>query len=305
MLLPKRKTLFSIAKIIVPISILVLLSYEAREILKDFDWEILSHFWDRLSLSKLIFIFILGLVSLIPMFFYDVILMQIFHIRIPKRKSFFYSLSANAFSNLVGFGGVAGATLRSYFYRKYIQTNVPYIQIIAKMSLFYLTGLSILSWLIAFSDMHIYSEVKLIKFAVWGVAAYSPILLIIFFLKKSFWNLGDLKRGYISELMAVSLFEWIFVVICIWGIANILGVSVSLLIIFPIVIISACAGIISMIPGGIGSFDLVFLIGMETKGVPAEISLLILMLYRLSYYILPALLGTPFVIQHLYFKRKQ
>ena len=298
MLLKKHKHLVKFLKILIPIFILFILTFESKEIFKDFNWQLLTLYLDRLALNKLIFILILGLISLLPMFFYDVILLQIFHIYIPKRKLIFFSLAANAYSNLIGFGGVAGTTLRSFYYKSFVRNDTPYIQTLAKLSLFYLSGLSLLSWIIAFSDMHVYSEVKFIKFAVWAIAIYTPILLIVFLLKKSFWNLEHVKRGYISELMAVSLFEWLFVVICIWGIANFLGVSVAFTTVFPIVIISACAGIISLIPGGIGSFDLVFLIGMETKGVPAELSLLIIMFYRLSYYIVPAILGTPFIMRH-------
>lgn len=303
MLLPKQKTLVKYLKILIPIFILFILAFESKEIFKDFNWQLLNHYLDKLALNKLFFILFLGLISLTPMFFYDVILLQIFHIYIPKRKLIFFSLAANAFSNLIGFGGVAGTTLRSFYYKSHVRNDTPYIQTIAKLSLFYLSGLSILSWITVFSDMHVYSEVKFIKIAVLAIALYTPILLIVFFLKKSFWNLGHVKRGYISELMAVSIFEWLFVVICIWGIANFLGVSVPFTKVFPIVIISACAGIISLIPGGIGSFDLVFLIGMETKGVPAELSLLIIMFYRLSYYIIPAILGTPFIMRHFMVKK--
>jgi len=300
----KKKSIFTFLKILFPIFILLLLNYEAKELFKDFNWDLLNIYLNKLTKSNIIVILILGLVCLIPMYFYDVILLKIFHIHIPKRKLIFYSLSANAFSNIVGFGGVAGATLRSYYYKRYVQDNTPYIVIIAKLSLFFLTGLSILSWLIVFSDFHVYSEIRFIKFAVWAIAAYTPLFMLFFLFGKSFWNFKKLDRGYISELIAVSVFEWLFVVICIWGIANLLGVTVSIAEIYPIVVISACAGIISLIPGGIGSFDLVFLIGMETKGFPTELSLLIIMFYRLSYYIFPVILSSPFLIFQLFMKKK-
>ena len=287
----------------VPIFILLLLSFEANELFKDFNWDLLNIYLDRLTIHNIILILLLGLVCLSPMYFYDIILIKIFNIQIPKRKLIFYSLSANSFSNLVGFGGVAGATLRSYYYSGYLQNDTPYIRIIAKLSLFFLTGLSILTWLIVFSDFHVYSEIRLIKFAVFAIAAYAIIMGLSFIFGKSFWNMEILNRGFISELISVSIFEWLFVVICIWGIANILGVYVSFSTIFPIVVISACAGIMSLIPGGIGSFDLVFLIGMETKGFPTELSLLIIMFYRLSYYLFPVLLSTPFLLHQLLWRK--
>ncbi len=305
MALFKKKSFFTLLKVLLPIFILLLLNYEAKELFRDFNWDLLNIYFDKLTKQNIVLILILGLICLTPMYFYDAILVKIFHIQIPKRKLIFYSLSANALSNFVGFGGVAGATLRSYYYKKYVHDNTPYITIIAKLSLFFLTGLSILSWMIVFSDFHVYSEIHLVKFAVWAIAAYTPLFLLFFLFGKSFWNFKKLDRGYISELIAVSIFEWLFVVICIWGIANLLGLKVTLIEIFPIVIISACAGIISLIPGGIGSFDFVFLIGMETKGFPTELSLLIIMFYRLSYYLFPVILSSPFLLFQLFRKRKK
>jgi phosphatidylglycerol lysyltransferase len=296
----KQKTFLSLAKFLVPIFILLFISYEAKGMFDDFNWALLELYLDRLSPQKVVLIIALGLAALFPMYFYDEILQRLFRIKVPKKKLLFYSLSANAFSNLIGFGGVAGATLRSYFYKNYLAGGTPYIKIIAKLSLFYLTGLSLLSWMIIFSDLHLYEDVKLIKIAVWGIAAYTPVLLAIYFFKTSFWNLKHIKKGYAAELLAVSLLEWLFIIFCIWGIAKSLEVSIPFFVIFPIVIISACAGIASMIPGGIGSFDFVFLIGLESQGIPTELGLLILMFYRLSYYIVPVFIGTPFVMNQIW-----
>ncbi|MBS4189616.1 UPF0104 family protein [Bacillus sp. FJAT-49705] len=304
MSLLKRKNVYKVAKIFVPFLILFLIGLEAKGLFKDFNWDLINHYLDRLSIQNILMMLIIGLIALFPMFFYDVILLNIFHVKLPKSKLLFYSLSANTYSNLVGFGGVAGATLRSYYYRRYVPDTVPYIRIIAKLSLFYLTGLSIFSWIVVFSDLHVYVELRLIKIAVWAIAVYTPLLIVLFSFRKKFWSLENIKRGYIFELITISIFEWLFVGICIWGIAQLLEVAVSFSIIFPIVIISACAGIISLIPGGIGSFDLVFLIGMETHGIPAEVSLLIIMFYRLSYYIFPVLICTPFVFYQFWGSRK-
>ena len=53
------------------------------------------------------------------------------------------------------------------------------------------------------------------------------------------------------------------------------------------------------LPGGIGSFDLVILIGFESHGIPAELTFMVLMFYRLSYYFIPAVVGTPVVLTTL------
>ncbi|WP_080845944.1 lysylphosphatidylglycerol synthase domain-containing protein [Cytobacillus gottheilii] len=295
----KKKQVITIAKVIFPLIVLTIIYFEAQGILKDFDWGLLNLYMDRLSPQHIVYIFVLGLVAIFPMYYYDVILLRLFQIDVSNKKLFWMSLSANAYSNLVGFGGIAGATLRSFYYRKYVDDQVPFIKVIAKLSLFYLTGLSILSAILVVFDSPFLEQLQFAKLAVIAVAAYTPILLAIFSLRKSTWNLDNMKKAYLSELLLISFFEWLFVVICIWGISNVLGVHISLLSILPIVILSSCVGIVSMIPGGIGSFDFVFLLGMEFYGVPAELSLLILLFYRLSYYLFPALISTPFVLAEM------
>ena len=46
-----------------------------------------------------------------------------------------------------------------------------------------------------------------------------------------------------------------------------------------------------MIPGGIGTFDLSFITGLNELYVPIEQTLLVIILYRISYYIIPATVG--------------
>ncbi|MDQ0184363.1 lysylphosphatidylglycerol synthase domain-containing protein [Cytobacillus kochii] len=290
-----NQKLIQIVKYVMPCIILLIVIMEANKFFKDFNWALLEHYLDELSFWRIFFIIILGLICLSPMFFYDVILNRLLQVKIPMQKLLGYSLSANAYSNLIGFGGVAGATLRTVYYRPYLDNNIPYIKVIAKLSLFYLCGLSILSWIVLFNGSELFSELRLAHLAIWIVALYTPLLLFVYFIKRKLQSL-PIKREFITELLMISVFEWIFVVICIWGILNIVGVNFSLFSVFPIVIVAACAGIISMLPGGIGSFDLVILIGFESHGIPAELTFMVLMFYRLSYYFIPAVVGTPVVL---------
>lgn len=306
MALLKQKKLLRIIKLLIPILLLMLIIFEAEKLFKDFDWTLLQKYMGEVNKGKFMFICIIGLVCLFPMYFYDVILVHMLKIDIPRRRLIFYSLSANTYSNFAGFGGVAGATLRTYFYRPYLKENTPFISIIAKLALFYLTGLSILCWFIVFrhSNAPLLSEIHWIKYAVWGLALYTPVFLVIFSIKKSFWNLNGLKRSFVLELLLISVTEWFFLLVCIWGIISVLGLHISIWQLYPIVFVASCAGIVSMIPGGVGSFDLVFLLGLEMKGISTEQGLLILMLYRLSYYLIPVMIGTPIALKQVWMKRK-
>ena len=54
-----------------------------------------------------------------------------------------------------------------------------------------------------------------------------------------------------------------------------------------------------MIPGALGSFDVMMILGLSNLGVDREIIVLWLLLYRLFYYIIPFLIGCLFFTKHL------
>ena len=64
------------------------------------------------------------------------------------RKLIRHSFIANTFSNLIGFGGLVGLMLRSYFYSKYKEEKEGMLKNIASVTLFYLTGISLLAWIV-------------------------------------------------------------------------------------------------------------------------------------------------------------
>ena len=55
-----------------------------------------------------------------------------------------------------------------------------------------------------------------------------------------------------------------------------------------------------MVPGGAGTFDLTLLVGLKKFNVQSEQILLLLILYRISYYIVPLLIGAILYITELY-----
>ena len=52
-----------------------------------------------------------------------------------------------------------------------------------------------------------------------------------------------------------------------------------------------------MIPGGLGSFDLVFLWGLQELAVSDEKALVLLLLYRIGYFLIPFFIRRIFVIK--------
>lgn len=74
-------------------------------------------------------------------------------------------------------------------------------------------------------------------------------------------------------------------------IGHVLDVKISVASLIVLVTASSVIGILSMIPGALGSFDVMMLLGLLHMGVSREIILIWLLLYRLAYYLLPLSIG--------------
>jgi phosphatidylglycerol lysyltransferase len=240
--------------------------------------------------------------AVLPMVFYDLVLNRILHLKVPKVQMAKYSLTINTFSNFIGFGGVAGLSLRTYFFKGKYEDRGKLVKNIAQVSLFYLAGLSILSWIVSLGIMHtsFLANMKWIKLAVWAISLYAPILIIITKIRERTNKAEHFRTLDIIQLIVISIFEWMFAILLFLAIANILHIHISFSTLFPIFIVASCAGIVSMIPGGIGSFDLVMLIGFKNDHIHSEKILLILLLYRISYYVIPFLLGAAVFLRKIW-----
>ncbi|HJV31923.1 MAG TPA: bifunctional lysylphosphatidylglycerol flippase/synthetase MprF [Bacillales bacterium] len=293
MLRIKKEKILTTAKFVFPLLLLILASVEMKKFAGSVDVDLLRQEVNHLHISSLILILCIALVAIFPMFFYDAILVKILGFQVPKRELIENSFIANSFSNLIGFGGLIGAMLRTYFYDEYEHDKRRLLRGIATVSLFYLTGISLVSWIVIIGYQHfaMFSEFKWLYFAVIAVGFYLPIFIIvhIYNFKKDQHALVTFHVGF--KLVLVSILEWTAIFAVIWIIGLILGLQISIHNLIPVFIIASCAGIISMIPGGLGSFDLVFIWGMQNLHAPSEKVLVLLLFYRIGYYFLPFLIG--------------
>ncbi len=289
----KNKAFSYTLKILLGAGIIVLLYFEAEKVFRDFDFRLVEKHIHELTIQQILLLLLIGAIAVIPMCFYDFLLLKYLGIKLPLFKKLRYSYAANTYSNFLGFGGVGGAALRVYFYQKQHTDKMALVKMIASLSIFFLTGLSLICWSVAFNwfQTPVLDEHTWLKFVIWGFSLYTPLLLVIqWFSPTKIKILFSFK--YVLGFIIVSFFEWAFVLLTIWTIIVVLGVPLAFSAVIPITIVSICAGIISMIPGGVGSFDLIFLLGSEMAGVKAEEVLLALALYRLIYYIFPFLIGS-------------
>ena len=250
-------------KIIFPLILLVFAAIEIWKFSMDLDIQLLQHEISQIQLAELVVVLLITIGAIIPMFFYDAIIIKILGIKIPKRQLIKQSLIINSFSNLIGFGGIIGVVLRSYFYQRDEFEKGHLLKTIAVVSLFFLTGISLLSLilLVGYRNIPLLGQTKWLYLAVIVVGLYLPVLLVI-----TLWR--DKKEPDPSItiqtkflLIFVSTLEWSAVFLAIWLLSFIMNISIPFRDLFAIFIVAACAGIVSMIPGGLGSFDLTFIWG--------------------------------------------
>lgn len=300
----KKERIFTTVKFIFPLFLLILAIYEIKKFAKGVNTELLKQEVSHLHISILALILIITLFSTFPMFFYDLILVRVLGLNVPRKELLEYSFIANSFSNLIGFGGLIGAMLRTFFYHDFEHDRRKLVVGITSVSLFYLTGISLFSWVVTIGYRHfsLFQKENWLYFAVLAVGFYLPIFVLVHIInaKKDERSLITLNIGV--KLVGISFLEWFFVFLTILLLSELLGISIGVSNLIPIFIIASCAGIISMIPGGLGSFDLIFIWGMQDLHVPTEKVIVLLLFYRIGYYLLPFLVSLVMFVRSFWVK---
>jgi phosphatidylglycerol lysyltransferase len=139
-------------------------------------------------------------------------------------------------------------------------------------------------------------------FAIIVVGLILPVIIICFFIKKTKLHIIIKSPKQAISLLFISLAEWVFLFLYLYSLACIMNLSVSIWDFMKIFLIAVSAGIVSMIPGGIGSFDLIFLWGFDYLGVSTEKLIVVLILYRIGYYFIPFLTALLLFLRDLWKK---
>ncbi|EAC3851835.1 lysylphosphatidylglycerol synthetase family protein, partial [Listeria monocytogenes] len=126
-----------------------------------------------------------------------------------------------------------------------------------------------------------------------GGSLYFPIVYALSFSKKNAY-LGGLQRRDRLQLIAASLLEWLGVFAAFFTTGLLMGLSVDVFQLLPLFIAASVIGIVSMIPGELGTFDVMMIMGMGSLQIHRESVIAWLLLFRLFYYIIPFLIGLLF-----------
>jgi phosphatidylglycerol lysyltransferase len=289
-----RVHIVKVVKLILPVLLLILIFFEGKKELKNIDPSTLLVELQSYSLKHLFFMLVLGLVAFSSLLFYDFLLVKLLNVRLSLFKIAKISWIANSFNNILGFGGLAGASLRGMLYKRHLdEDSGQLMSSILWITPLMLSGLSVLAWLPILSLVSlefIFEKHQWLRFVVWGMAAYVPLfLLFLLFIKKKSSRIKNLL-----SIIIISVVEWLCAASVLWGIARLLGNNISFSAMLAIFIAGAIAGVISLVPGGLGSFDLMVIVGMANYGVEDNHIIVIVLFYRLFYYIVPFTLGLVF-----------
>lgn len=270
------------------IFIIILLQF--KKIFSDFDIDTFYICKDKLSLISLTTIVILGLISYLPLSLYDFIIRDTCKISLDNKKLYKSSWIASSISSIIGCGGTAAIAIKSYVYSPYIKDKTSLVKEISKVVLLNFTGFSIICFIYSIININNLQNMDIVKLGILIASLYAPFLII--------YNLNRFRNKYKRDkaintikIMIISASEWMAMVLLLFFILRLLGVSLPMSKMFPIYVRSSAIGIITMMPGGIGGFDISFILGIGELGVTKEEALLALVLYRISYYIIPLTVG--------------
>lgn len=280
-------------------SVVIIIIRELLSISKTISLSQLTTIFQDIALWKVLLMFLIGLIAVLPMIGYDVILNNILKQKPKKLFLLESSWMINTINNIAGFGGLISIGLRSEFYGKETDGK-SVVRALSKILVFLMSGLSIYSLLAFFLVMFGHTNDYLQQYWIWliGGGLYFPVILIASLLRKDEY-IGDIDAKTRTGLILTSFLEWTGVLGSFLLIGMLMGVKMNPLQVMPLFIAASVIGIVSMIPGELGSFDIMMIIGLSALGIDREVVIAWILLYRLFYYIVPFMIGAIFFIKNL------
>lgn len=253
----------------------------------------------NLAPEKVLSLFILGFVAVSPMMLYDYILNN----ELDQKPRLSYLLQTswtiNTLNNMIGFAGLVDVGLRYSFYADEERPDRS-IQAISRVMPYFMSGfsfMSLISLILIFvfpssSDIHRYWPALL------AAALYLPIIILISN-RKNLAYFGQMKGKTAMALFISSAIDWCCVSIFFILVGRFLGYHIPNHELLPLFMISITVGIMSMIPGSLGSFDIVIVTGLVSLGLDKVQALSWIFIYRLFYYICPFVVGVILFIKNM------
>lgn len=248
---------------------------------------------------SIVLLIIFGIISVSSITLYDFIIAKYLKLNIKPMALFCISFLASTVNNISGLGGLTGASIRSLLFKKGVDNKdaiIDYNILLIPATAIGLSVMAIISLVKYRYISYMFGEyfilfISLIIFLVYLII-YPFIDKIFYKIKKTSKNLDGKERNLLKlKLLLISVLEWILAYSLFLIVIRHFDITINFFTIFGIYTIASISGILSMLPGGVGSFDLVILVGLQHYGLETENILASLVLFRLFYYIIPLLIG--------------
>ena len=296
----------------VAILISFILIFEFKGEIKALDFPHTLKILRNLDNIVIVIIFALGIVAVSFLTLYDLTVKKYFSIRLPFSKIFGIGWISGTINNFIGLGGVVGASLRTFLYEKEGIDTKTAIRFNIYIVLSNITGLSVLI-LIGFLRFYKFSTIadvnKLYLIILLVFVLYLPVYFLIDkipILKKKL--LGDnepLPIEFKFRMICASVLDWSVATLFFSGVVMYFSRNLALREIIPVYLISIALGIISFLPGGLGSFDISAFAGLKLIGATSESALAGILIYRLFYYVVPWAFSMLVFLSELIPKKKE
>ncbi len=284
---------------LLPLAALVLVFMAVSNQFRQIDMKVVHATFKQVSLLDTLWLIAAGLLVVSLSVLYDWLLQYWFNLRLKTAYVVRYSWLANALNNVAGLAGVTGAGVR-YLALSNAGVAAKDAVALAGLVLFCMpVGLSLLATfvLVWHTDMLAKLAMPLsISLLVLGVvSAYWVLFLLVA-------GSGALHRRFLADtpplvlshrvlLELVSLLDWLAAVVLLALCLRVVGVELPFGALLASFTVAATLGWVSMVPGGLGVFEgtmLVLLGGVAADATPVLAALL---LFRVTYYFIPFLLG--------------
>ncbi|MBP1039905.1 bifunctional lysylphosphatidylglycerol flippase/synthetase MprF [Vagococcus sp. BWB3-3] len=282
-------------KVIFLFSVLLFVVNQMTSILQGMTWEDLKAVLSSQRKQTLLLMTAIGLTAVLPMLVYDWVTVSILEEngkpRLSRKTLFTSAWTTNTLNNLAGFGGVIGATLRARFYGQEAETK-KVVTTVSKVAIFMLSGLSLLCAVTFVDIFFIRRGNPYGSYWVWllGGSLYAPGLFLFTRLRRQ-RLFADFPLKRVLTLFLGSFGQWCGALGTFLLIGQLLEVPVDVWQVYPLFVAATFIGMISMVPGGMGTFDVLMIVGLGQVGLPKEIAVAWLLYYRIFYYVVPFLTG--------------
>ena len=292
------KQIKSILKIIFPFIFFAIILFEGRKELSSIKINDVKIALKSMPPFILVLFTVGGIITASTSFIHDRIISKEFSIRLSKLKTFKISYIANTLNNVMG--GISSAGVRVFLYGKegIKPKEAAYYNIMIITS--FSTGISVLTLFILFNIKNIRPIFEQYEFSLIATIIVLFFIPTYYLINKMKWIrnklIGEDHRKFAStkvltKLLLSSVIEWTITSLFFTFMTLYFSPKGGFINIFSVFVISSSVGIVSLMPGAIGAFDVTLLLGMSVINIDSHKAVASLMMFRLFYYILPLIIA--------------